>query len=127
MNDLSPIPKGTFWVMSYVSQSHVPDLWCLFPETTSLICMDEDSLISFLEGLSGVLKYYHGEGFHSFNVSMFSGREDEGYRVNAKVCPRHTLRDIGNSDHTYFQALQKEPTAVRPPESVCPKVRKFFP
>ena len=117
---------STFWTMSYVPQSYVPDVWCIFPEHDSITRLTEDDFMPFLRGLSRTLAYFSMENISSFNMSMFSVREDENFCVNVKICPRHLLRGIGNSDQTYFQILHKEPCAVRPPESVCETVKKVF-
>jgi len=80
----------------------------------------------FLQGLSRVLQYFGQENIHAFNMSIFSVKEDEDFRINARICPRLLTRDIGNSDRAYMYTLHKEPYTVKPPESVCPKVREIF-
>ena len=116
----------TFWAMSYVPQGFLPDAWCIFHEQESLIHVGEETLMAFLQGLSKVLRYFTTENIFSFNVSIFSVREDKNFRVNARILPRLLLRAIGNSDYTYYQTIHKEPCAVRPPETVCKKVKEFF-
>ena len=115
-----------FWAMSYVPQSFLPDVWCIFTEQSSLPSLGDDELLRFLDGLSRVLRYFYTENIYSFNLSIFSGREDDHFRINAKICPRLLPRPIGNSDQTYFQTIHKEPYSVIPPESVCKKVREIF-
>jgi galactose-1-phosphate uridylyltransferase len=114
------------WVMSYVSQSFLPDVWCVFTEQSSLPGLGSDELMGFLDGLSRILRYFYTENIYSFNVSIFSGKEDKCFRINAKICPRLLPRPIGNSDQTYFQTIHKEPYSVNPPEGVCGKVREIF-
>ncbi|MCJ7595482.1 MAG: hypothetical protein MUO52_12000 [Desulfobacterales bacterium] len=117
---------STFWAMSFVPRGFLPDVWCLFSEHSSLIQVGEKGLAPFLIGLSRVLKYFNRENILSFNVSIFSVREDDHFRVNARICPRLTPRGIGNSDMAYFQTMHKESFTVRKPESVCQELREFF-
>ncbi len=117
---------STAWFLSFVPQTIVPDLWCIFTEHDSLIDLKDQDLLDFLEGLSRALAYIDGEGFFSFNVALFFVREESHFRANARVCPRTLLREIGNSDHTYYQALHKEPCTHCPPETICEKVRGIF-
>jgi len=117
---------STAWFLSFVPLTIVPDLWCIFTKHDSLIGLNDRDLQDFLEGLSRAIAYIGGEGFFSFNVSVFFVRESSHFRANARVCPRTLLREIGNSDHTYYQALHREPCAHRPPESLCEKVREIF-
>ncbi|MBW1941317.1 MAG: hypothetical protein JRJ51_00600, partial [Deltaproteobacteria bacterium] len=117
---------STAWFLSFVPQTIVPDLWCIFTEHDSLIDLRDQDLLDFLEGLSRALAYIDGEGFFSFNVALFFVREESHFRANARVCPRTLLREIGNSDHTYYQALHKEPCTHCPPESIRKKVKGIF-
>lgn len=120
IGDIGP----TFWVAGYVPMSHIPDVWCIFPEQKSLIGMGEGALDCFLEGLSDVLDYYRSLNLFSFNVSILSFKSEEHFRVNARIVPRLFLRDIGNSDYTFLQAVHKEGTSVYTPESVCLQIRE---
>jgi len=118
--------EHTFWTMSFVPRGFLPDVWCIFPRHSSLAQIGEQELLPFLIGLSKILRYFNKQNILSFNVSIFFVREDEHFRVNARICPRLTPRGIGNSDMAYFQTIHKEPFTVRKPESVCPELREFF-
>jgi len=117
---------STFWAMSFVPVSFLPDVQCVFPEHLTLLELSNDELECFLEGLSRTLKYFLEENIYSFNVSIFSTREEESHRVNARICPRLLPRPIGNSDIAYPQMMHKESFTVRPPEVVREKVLKSF-
>lgn len=119
--------KGpTYWFMSYVPQSFLPDIWCIVGEQSSLCDLEEDELFPVIKGLSKILKYFSLENIFSFNMSLFFVREDDYFRINGRVCPRLLTREIGNSDQTYFQTIHKEPYSVWPPESVCQRIREIF-
>jgi UDPglucose--hexose-1-phosphate uridylyltransferase len=117
---------STFWVLSFVPQTFLPDVWCIFPDHFSLIQADMAELFPFLQGLSSVLRYFEQENIPSFNLSAFSVKDDDYFRVNARICPRLLPRPIGNSDRAYLQTLHKESYAIRPPESVCPTLKEVF-
>ena len=114
----------TFWTVGYAPMSHIPDVWCILPEKKSLLEVGAEALNFFLEGLSAILTYYHTLNLFSFNVSVFSFRSEEHFRVNARILPRLALRDIGNSDYTFLPAVHKESTCVYPPESVCQQIKE---
>jgi galactose-1-phosphate uridylyltransferase len=117
---------STFWAMSFVPVSFLPDVQCVFPEHLTLLQLSKDDLECFLEGLSRILKYFLQENIYSFNVSIFSTKEEESHRVNARICPRLLPRPIGNSDIAYPQMMHKEPFTVRPPEAVRKELLKSF-
>lgn len=119
--------KGlTYWFMSYVPQSFLPDIWCILSEGNSLNGLEEEAFVPFIQGLAKILKYLSLENIYSFNMSLFFVREDEYFRINGRVCPRLLTRAIGNSDQTYFQTIHKETYSVWPPESVCRRVKEIF-
>ena len=117
---------ATVWVMNFVPQTFLPDVWCIFPDHCSLLQLDLADLFPFLRGLSKVLGYFEHENIPSFNLSIFSVKDDDCFRVNARICPRLLPRPIGNSDRAYLQTLHKESYTIRPPESVCPTLREEF-
>jgi len=109
---------STFWTLSFAPQSALPDLWCIFPNDRSLLQLKQGEMDDFLKGLASTIRYFHEEGLYSFNLSIFSGRANDHFRVNARISPRLLLRETGNSDQTYLQVLHREPCSMRPPESV---------
>jgi galactose-1-phosphate uridylyltransferase len=117
---------STFWIMSFVPLGFLPDVRCIFGDHSSLAQIGEAELRPFLIGLSKVLKYFSQHKLFSFNVSILSVRENQHFRINARICPRLFPRAIGNNDMAYLQVLHKEPFTVRRPESVCEEVKKTF-
>ncbi len=117
---------STFWAMSFVPLSFLPDVQCIFPEHQTLLYLSKDDLEFFLDGLSRTLKYFLQENIYSFNMSIFSTKERENHRVNARICPRLLPRAIGNSDIACPQMVHKESFTVRPPEAACQKAKEAF-
>lgn len=116
----------SFWSMSFVPAAFLPDVQCVFPERLSLMELSTEDLSCFLEGLSRTLKYFLEENIYSFNISIFSAKEEKSHRVNARICPRLFPRPIGNSDIAYPQMMHKESFTVRPPEADREKLLEFF-
>jgi galactose-1-phosphate uridylyltransferase len=116
----------TFWTMNFAPQGALPDIWCICRGCRSLVEWKDEERDAFLKGLAAALRYLDQAGLYSFNVSIFSGRENDHYRVNARITPRLLLREIGNSDQTYYQVLHREPCSVRPPESVREKALEVY-
>ena len=117
---------ATFWTMSYLPQTFLPDVWCIFHKHHCLTQLQTEELGGFLQGLSRVIAYFDHERIPAFNVSVFSVKDEEHFRINARICPRLLPRPIGNSDRAYLQTLHKESSTVKPPESCCQKVREVF-
>lgn len=116
----------TFWVMSFLPFGFLPDVSCIFTKQDSLAELRDENLPPFLEGLARILRYFLGQNVYSFNMALFAVREEESFRVNARVCPRLLPRPIGNSDIACPQMLHRESFTVYSPESVCANVREAF-
>jgi UDPglucose--hexose-1-phosphate uridylyltransferase len=117
---------STFWVMSFLPRSFLPDVSCIFTERRSLSELAEDDLPPFLQGLAKILRVYLEENIYSFNMALFAVRDAPNFRINARICPRLLPRPIGNSDIACPQMLHRESFTVYPPESVCGKFREVF-
>ena len=122
---LAEIGPG-FWSLNFVPFSFLPDVKCIFPKRRTLLHFEDDDIYCFLDGLSKVLQFFVNENVYSFNVSIFSCKDEETHCVNARVCPRLLPRAIGNSDMACPQMTHKESFTVRPPEAVCPRMKEFF-
>lgn len=116
----------TWWGMSYAPFSFLPDVTCIFPHHVSLARAGEAEIDSFLDGLSRVLRYFHEQDIYSFNLALFSVRQEESFRMNGRIGPRLFPRAIGNNDMAYLQTMHREPFTVRPPEKVCMELKTFF-
>jgi UDPglucose--hexose-1-phosphate uridylyltransferase len=117
---------STFWVTNFLPLSFLPDVSCVFSKCHSLSELEEEDLLSFLEGLAKILRAYLEENVYSFNVALFAVRNAPNFRVNARICPRLLPRPIGNSDVAFPQMLHRESFTVYPPESLCNKIRVTF-
>ncbi len=114
------------WITSFVPMGFLPDVSCIFHERLSPAGMDEAEIMPFLEGLTRVLAYFRDRNIFSFNVSIFSVKEGEGFLMNGRVCPRLLPRPIGNSDMAYLQTLHREPFTIGTPEAACVELKKYF-
>jgi galactose-1-phosphate uridylyltransferase len=116
----------TFWSLNFVPFSFLPDVRCIFSKRRSLLQFEDDDIMCFLNGLTKTLKFFVDQKIYSFNMALFSSKEEETHRVNARICPRLLPRPIGNSDVAYPQMMYKEPFTVQPPEALCARMKEFF-
>ena len=112
--------------MSFAPLGALPDISFIFTKSSSICQLEEEDLDAFLQGLSSAIRYVDGMGLYSFNVSIFSGREKDHFRVNGRITPRMLLREVGNSDQTYYQVLHREPSSMKPPELVRDEALESF-
>jgi UDPglucose--hexose-1-phosphate uridylyltransferase len=113
------------WCVAFAPKGFLPDVWGIF-DKPGTISLAESETNDFARGLSYIISYFASEGLYSFNMALFSFRDAPYFRPNVRITPRLLTRAIGNSDHTYLQALHREPYCVKKPESVSGRLKKFF-
>jgi len=118
--------SGPFsWFLAYAPRGFLPDAWGIF-DRRDITSLTRIEIEDFAEGLSHIISYFAAEGLYSFNMALFSFRGASSFRPNVRISPRLLTREAGNSDHTYLQALHREPYCVKTPESVSARIKKFF-
>lgn len=118
--------RGPFsWFLPFAPRGFLPDAWGIF-DRHDITSLTPAEINGFAEGLSRVISYFAAEGLYSFNMALFSFRGASCFRPNVRISPRLLTREAGNSDHTYLQALHREPYCVKTPESVSERIKKIF-
>ncbi|HHY67549.1 MAG TPA: hypothetical protein GX517_10210 [Alicyclobacillus sp.] len=80
------------------------------------------------EGLQTVFGYFAEKGFPGFNLTLFSGMEEdrEHYRLQVRVVPRTLLSALGTNEVNYFKMLHEECLTMIRPEEAAAELRKAF-
>jgi galactose-1-phosphate uridylyltransferase len=116
------------WLTGFVPRGRLSDIIAVFPGKASVTELKEDDLHDFVEGLLRVFKYIDGLKLVSFNMSTYSGYDQEKCWAHARVTPRGLLlySPIETADQFYYQILQDENICILPPEAAAAGLRKLF-
>jgi UDPglucose--hexose-1-phosphate uridylyltransferase len=119
---------GVQWLTGFAPRGRLGDVIAVFPEKASLADLTGADLSDFTEGLIKVAGYFNELNLISFNMSTYSGLDNERFRVHARITPRGQLlySSIETSDQFYYQILQDETICILPPEGAAAGLRKRF-
>jgi len=119
---------GVAWLTGFVPRGRLSDIIAVFPGKASITELTGDDLRDFTAGLLKVFRYIDGLNLISFNLSTYSGLENERAWAHARITPRGLLlySPIETSDQFYYQVLQDENICILPPETAAEGLRKLF-
>lgn len=102
----------------------------VFDGASNLLDLDEADVKDLAEGLKKVLRAYDSMGKKSFNLTTYSGPQDEDTRENfsmsMRIISRPTPVMYYTTDSGYMEALHHERVVESLPETVAKSVREFF-
>lgn len=118
------------WLTSFAPQGN-KEVTAIFSDRVSTpIRAGEKDLKDFCEGLSRVLRGYHGMGVESFNMSVFSGPNDQDisdyYLLNARLVSRPNFEPLYTGDDGFMEKFHGEPIIEARPEDVAERLRGYF-
>ena len=115
----------THWYAPFAPRGNI-DVGCVFEER-SLFTIDQREWDDFGSGLAKVLKYLDQEHVPGFNLTIFSGSDqDKAFRVNARLIARRFLPPVNAADSNYFDKLHMEPINLVSPENVAAELRTLW-
>ncbi|MDI3257147.1 MAG: hypothetical protein QJR01_05410 [Kyrpidia sp.] len=80
------------------------------------------------EGLQRVFGHFAEKRFPGFNLTLFSGLEEDRdhYRLQVRVVPRAVLSVIGTNEVNYFKMLHEECLTMMHPEKAAAELKRAF-
>ncbi len=118
------------WLTSFAPQGNKEVLAVFTGGPSNALQVGDQDLADFCDGLSRVLKGYHGIGVTSFNMSVFSGPNDrdsnDSYLLNAKLVSRPNFEPMYTGDDGFMEKLHSEPVIEARPEDIAEKIREQF-
>jgi UDPglucose--hexose-1-phosphate uridylyltransferase len=119
---------NTEWLTSFVPKGRLVDALVLFPGKTSVTELTEADLSDFAAGMIKVFRYIDGLRLISFNMSTYSGFDNNRFWAHARITPRGLLlySPLETSDQYYYQIMHDENICIIPPENACTELKKHF-
>jgi len=98
-------------------------------EASNVFEMGEAMLEDLSEGLSAMLRGYHGLGVQSLNMSIFSGPLDTRLRdfsIHLRMISRPDVKPIYTADAGFLERLHDEVVVETRPEDVASRIRSVI-
>jgi UDPglucose--hexose-1-phosphate uridylyltransferase len=116
---------GTFWYTPFAPKGNTDVAFIL--SKPSLFLVDEGEWTNFSFGLNKTLKYLDKENVAGFNLSIFSGNDEDGhFRVNGRLVARRFLPPTNAADVNYFEKIHLETACLLAPETVASQMREIW-
>jgi len=120
--------NGVEWLVPFAPLRGLNEVLGVVRGRSNLLQLGDREWCGLADGLSKILRFYHGEGYVSFNAVLVSGPLDEdlGYfDVSLRVISRPGVQASGFTDSWAVPYLLWDGEAVEEPEVFADRVRKF--
>ena len=119
---------GVEWLVPFAPLRGLNEVQAIVRGKSSLLELSDEELFGLAEGLSKILKFYHKEGYSSFNAIIVSGPMDKHldyFDVNLRVISRPGIQALSFTDAWALPYLLWDGEAVEEPELLAEKIREF--
>lgn len=121
--------NGTEWLVPFAPLRGLNEAQAVVNEKSNLKELSNEELWGLAEGISRILKFYHSQGYTSFNIIIMSGPMDEHvdyFDVNLRVISRPGTQQFCFTDAWAVPYLLWDGEAVEEPERFAERVKAFF-
>jgi UDPglucose--hexose-1-phosphate uridylyltransferase len=114
-----------FWYTPFASKGNI-DVGFIFTQP-SFFNISSEEWGNFASGLNKTLQYLDNENVIGFNLSIFSGNDDDShFRVNGRIVARRFLPPTNAADVNYFEKIHLESACLLAPEKVASQMREIW-
>ena len=117
------------WIVPFAPLRGLNEVQAIVKGKSNLLELNDREWLGLAEGLSKILKFYHEEGYVSFNSILVSGPMDEHldyFDVNLRVISRPGVQSLSFTDSWALPYLLWDGEAIEEPELLAEKIRKFI-
>jgi UDPglucose--hexose-1-phosphate uridylyltransferase len=120
--------EGVEWFVPFAPLRGLNEVQAVVTGKTNFIELGDSQWHGLSEGISKVLKFYHSQGYNSFNIIIASGPMDESldyFDVNLRIISRPGIQQWCFTDSWAAPYLLWDGEAVEEPEVFAEKLRTF--
>lgn len=118
---------SSHWIMAF-SPVGTNEVLGIFPDKGNIVKWDQDDVMALAKGASLVLKFYHQQGFSTFNFSLFSaplGDDSICYAAFVRFVCRQNFVPNYRTDDYYLQKLMENEIIASTPEELAGSFREM--
>jgi len=118
--------NGVTWLVPFAPLRGLNEVQAIVRGKSHLLELSDKEWLGLAEGLSKILRFYHNEGYISFNAILVSGPVDEHleyFDVNLRVINRIGIQALGFTDAWALPYLLWDGEALEEPELFAKKVK----
>jgi UDPglucose--hexose-1-phosphate uridylyltransferase len=121
--------NGVEWFVPFAPLRGLNEVQAVVGGKSSLEELNDREWRGLADGITRVLKFYHTQGYASFNVILMSGPLDEHldyFDVNMRIVSRPGIQQFCFTDAWAVPYLLWDGEAVEEPERFAEKIKAFF-
>jgi UDPglucose--hexose-1-phosphate uridylyltransferase len=121
--------NGTEWLVPFAPLRGLNEAQAVVNGKSNLKELNKEEWQGLSEGISRILKFYHSQGYMSFNIIITSGPVDEHvdyFDVNLRVMSRPGIQQYCFTDAWAVPYLLWDGEAVEEPERFAERAKTFF-
>jgi galactose-1-phosphate uridylyltransferase len=119
---------GTEWLVPFTPLRGLNETQAILNGKSNLKELNDSEWLGLAEGIARILKFYHSQGYMSFNIIIMSGPLDEHldyFDVNLRVMSRPGIQQFCFTDAWAVPYLLWDGEAVEEPERFAERVKAF--
>jgi galactose-1-phosphate uridylyltransferase len=121
--------NGVEWLVPFAPLRGLNEVQAIVKEKSNLKELNDGEWLGLAEGLAKILKFYHSQGYASFNIILMSGPLGEHldyFDVNLRIVSRPGIQQFCFTDAWAVPYLLWDGEAVEEPERFAERVRVFL-
>lgn len=121
--------NGVDWLVPFAPLRGLNEVQAIVKGKSNLLELDDDDWRGLADGITNVLRFYHSQGYVSFNLILLSGPLDEhldGFDVNLRIVSRPGIQQFCFTDAWALPYLLWDGEALEEPERLADKLKPFF-
>ena len=120
--------EGIEWLVPFAPLRGLNEVQAIVKGKSNLLELNDKEWSGLAEGISKMLRFYHKEGYVSFNVILLSGPMNEHldyFDVNLRMISRPGIQALSFTDAWALPYLLWDGEAVEEPERLAERIRAF--
>ena len=116
------------WSVPFAPLRGLNEVQAVVKGKSHLLELDEKEWLGLADGLSKILRFYHEQGYASFNIIVVSGPMNEHldyFDVNFRIISRPGIQALSFTDAWALPYLLWDGEAVEEPEQLAERIRAF--
>jgi UDPglucose--hexose-1-phosphate uridylyltransferase len=121
--------NGVEWLVPFVPLRGLNEAQAIVKGKSNLKELNNGEWLGLVEGISRILKFYHAQGYTSFNIVIMSGPLGEHldyFDMNLRVISRPGIQQFCFTDAWAVPYLLWDGEAVEEPERFAERAKAFF-
>ena len=120
--------NGVEWLVPFAPLRGANEVQAIVRGKSSLLELTDEDCLGLAEGMARILRFYHKEGYISFNAIVVSGPTDEHldyFDVNLRIISRPGIQASSFTDSWALPYLLWDGEAAEEPEKLAERIRTF--